>query len=303
MSHQPSVPSGALSELKVTPKHTPKSGKCKPVVLAIISDVHAGSTTAVCPDTIRLDDGGEYRASKPQRWLFANYRDYWQQIAAKRDELKAELYVVINGDLVEGDHHKSTQIMSANPNAQRLAWTACAAEFLAIKPDHIAIIRGTGAHAGESARAEETIADGLRRDKRPIIGDPETGTASWWHWRPEIQGVRLDFTHHGRMGRLPRTRRSNLVLYAWDIFDEHGETGQPAPHLCFRGHNHKRGDTGDSCPVRVVATGAWQLGTEHVKKVSPDSLADIGGAYVVIDRGDYEVRQIKYQHERPIWRP
>jgi len=275
----------------------------RPVLMAVISDVHAGGTTALCPDVVRFDEGGEYHASKAQRWLFANYRDYWQQIATKRDKLDAELYVVVNGDLVEGAHHKTTQIISANPNSQKLVWTECAAEFLRLSPDHITVIRGTGAHEGVAGCNAETIADGLRRDKRPIVADPDTRAASWWHWRPEIQGIRLDFTHHGRMGKLPRTRGSNLVLYAWDIVDSHVESGHPIPHLAFRAHNHKRGDTGSACPVRVVATGAWQLGTEYVHKVQPDSLADIGGACVVIENGEYDVKQITYQPDRPIWRP
>lgn len=280
-----------------------KKPKQRPVLMAVLNDVHAGGTTALCPDVVRFDDGGEYHASKAQRWLYACYRDYWRQIAAKRDALDAELYVVVNGDLVDGDHHNTSQIISRNPNSQALVWTECASVFLALKPDRIAIIRGTGAHAGNSACSEERIADGLRRDKRPIVSDPDTGTASWWHWRPEIQGVRLDFTHHGKMGRLPRTRGSSLVLYAWDIADEHLSSGDPLPHLAFRAHNHKRGDSGDACPVRVVATGAWQLGTEYVKKVAADSLADIGGAYVVIDRGEYEVKQVTFKPERATWRP
>lgn len=271
--------------------------------MAVVSDVHAGGTTALCPDVIRLDDGGEYHAAKHQRWLMGNWKDYWQTIAAKRDDLNAELYVVCNGDAVEGDHHKTTQILSANPNAQAACWNAVWSIPLALKPDRLVLVRGTAAHVGNSASAEERIADGLRRDKRPIISEPDTGTASWWHWRPELQGVRLDFAHHGKMGRLARTRGSALVLYAWDITDEHVKDGHPVPHLAFRAHNHKRGDSGNAAPVRVVATGAWQLATEHVHKVATDSLADIGGAYVVIERGDYDVRQVSYQADRPIWRP
>lgn len=277
--------------------------KPKPVLLAVVSDVHAGGTTALCPDKIILDDGGEYHASRAQRWLMQCWEDYWRQIAERRAKLDAELYVVFNGDCVEGDHHKTTQIVSGNPNAQAAAWNAAASIPLALRPDRIVVVRGTGAHVGVSASAEERIADGLRRDKRPIVSEPETGAASWWHWRPEIQGVRLDFTHHGRMGRLPRTRGSQLVLYAWDITDEHAQSGDPVPHLCFRAHNHKRGDSGGAAPTRVVATGAWQLATEHVHKVASDSLADIGGAYVTIENGEYDVRQITYQPERPIWRP
>lgn len=276
----------------------------KPILLAVVSDVHAGSTSALCPDVVPLDDGNEYHASPAQRWLMQCWREYWQTIAAKRKELGAELYIVFNGDLVEGDHHHTSKIISRNLVAQRTALAEVMKVPLALKPDHIVIVRGTEAHVGESGSSEEAAADGYKRDKRPVVCDPDTGAASWWHWRPELQGVRLDFTHHGKMGRLPRTRGSNLVLYAWNILDEHADDGHPFPHLAFRGHNHKRGDTGNSCPVRVVATGAWQLGTSgHVKKVAADSLSDIGGAYVVIDNGEYDVKEVRFKADRPLWRP
>jgi hypothetical protein len=275
----------------------------RPILLAVVSDVHAGGATALSPDSVPLDDGGEYHASKAQRWLWQCWRNYWETIAARRSELNAELYVVFNGDLVDGQVKGSTQVVSGNPNAQAAIVSAAMAIPLALKPDRIAVIRGTAAHVGLSASAEERIADGLRRDKRPIVSNTETNSASWWHWRPELQGVRLDFTHHGRMGRLPRTRGSGLILYAWDICDEHVQSGHPVPHLAFRAHNHKKGDTGSAAPVRVVATGAWQLGTEYVHRVASDSLADIGGAYVVIDRGEFDFKHVHYQPERPTWRP
>lgn len=275
----------------------------RPILLATTSDQHAGSTVALCPDFIRLDDGGEYHASTVQRWLMQCWRDYWAAVAAKRRALKADLYVVLNGDLVEGDHHKSTQIMSANPNAQAAAWNAVIAVPLALKPDRIVIVRGTGAHAGVSACSEERIADGLRRDKRPIIADPESGAASWWHWRAELHGVLVDVAHHGRIGRREHTRSSQAALYANDIFLAHTKAKHRHPDLCLRGHNHKIADSSDACPTRVVATGAWQVASEHVHKVQPDSLADINGCLVTIDAGQYEVDKITYTPDRPIWRP
>jgi hypothetical protein len=231
------------------------------------------------------------------------WRDYWQRVAEKRAALKAELYVVFNGDAVEGDHHKTTQIMSANPNAQAAAWNAAIGVPLALKPDRIIIVRGTEAHVGQSASAEERIADGLWRDKRPVIREPETGAASWWHWRAEIQGVLVDVTHHGRIGQREHTRGSQIVLYAHDIHLAHTKAGHRPPDLCLRGHNHKVADSFDAVKPRVVATGAWQLGTSHVHKVQPDSLADIQGVIVTIQHGEYDVEKVAFYPERPVWRP
>jgi hypothetical protein len=275
----------------------------RPVVIAAVSDVHAGSAVALCPPVVRLDDGGTYGASPAQSWLWQGWNDFWKEADATRQQEDAEFYGVFNGDLVDGQVKNSTQILSANPNAQAAVVTAAIAVPLALDPDRIIIVRGTEAHVGNSASAEERIADGLRRDKRPIISDPDTGTASWWHWRAEIQGVRLDVTHHGRTGMREHTRGSAAVLHAHDILLSHVKAGHPYPHLCLRAHHHKFNDSHDSCPVRVVTTGAWQLATGFVKKVAADSLSDIGGVIITIRNGEYDLRKVRFYPERPIWRP
>ena len=275
----------------------------KPILLACVSDVHAGGTTALCPDTITLDDGGEYHASKAQRWLMQCWREYWARVAERRAELGAELYAVFNGDAVEGDHHNSSAIISRNPNAQAAAWTEIVRVPLALKPDRIVFVRGTEAHVGQSASSEERIADGLRRDKRPIVSEDGTGAASWWHWRPELQGVRLDITHHGRIGQREHTRSSQIILYAHDIHLSYTKNGERPPDLALRGHNHKVADSFDAVKPRVVATGAWQAGIGYVKKVQPDSLADVQGVIVRIESGHYDVEKVQFHADRPIWTP
>mgnify|MGYP001581964843 CR=1 FL=1 len=274
------------------------------VVIAVVSDIHAGSAVALAPPTVPLDDGGIYRASKAQCWLWDNWQDYLRQVDAARQREDAELYCVFNGDLVDGQVKGSTQILSANPNAQAQVWNEAVRIPLALTPERLVVVRGTEAHTGNSAASEERIADGLRRDKRPIIVASDTTMASWWHWRAEIQGIRLDVTHHGRTGLREHTRGGAAVLHAHDILLSHVKAGHPFPHLCLRGHYHKFNDSHDACPVRVLTTGAWQLATSHVKRIAADSLSDIGGAIVIIRNGEYEVRKVHYRPERgPVWTP
>jgi len=268
------------------------------VVLACVSDVHAGGTTALCPPSIALDDGGEYHASKAQRWLWQSWLEYWDRVRSLQHQHKAKLVMIFNGDLVEGDHHNTSQILSKNPNAQAAVVNAAMAVPLGMKPDRLYIVRGTEAHVGGSASAEERIADGLRRDKRPIEGDPDSGTASWWHLRLEVYNTLIDVTHHGRTGQREHTRGSAAVLHAHDVLLAHAKNGDRFPDLCLRGHHHKFNDSGDAAPVRVFTTGAWQLGTGHVKKVAPDSLADIGGAIVVVTPDGYSLEKVHYRAAR-----
>lgn len=281
-----------------------KAAKSRPVVMSVISDLHAGSVVGLSPAKVRLDDGGYYEATPAQNWLWQSYNQFWQRVEAVRDEHEAELYTVFNGDLVDGQVKHSTQIISGNMNAQAAVVNACMAIPLELKPDAVVIVRGTEAHTGQSACVEERIADGLRRDKRPVIGDPETGTASWWHFRAEIQGVRLDITHHGRTGQREHTRAGAAILHAHDILLSHVKNDEKPPHLCLRGHYHRFNDSGDACPVRVVTTGAFQLKTGYVHKVAADSMADVGGVIVVIQDGAYTVEKVQFKPSRgPVWRP
>lgn len=266
-------------------------------LIAVVSDIHAGSTVALCPPTVSLDDGGHYHASKFQSWLWQCWGQFWQRAEEVRRSEKARLVAVFNGDAVDGDHHNTSQILSRNPNAQAAVVNASMAVPLDLKPDKLLFIRGTESHVGQSASAEERIADGLYRDKRPVIRDEASNNASWWHYKGECDGVRLDITHHGRTGMREHTRGGAAVLYAHDIMAAHVKRNELPPHLCFRGHHHKWNDSHDACPVRVITTGAWQGKTGYVHKVAADSHADVAGALVIIRNGTYHVEKVEFKPE------
>jgi hypothetical protein len=278
--------------------------KSKAVVIAVTSDQHCGSTVALAPEKIELDDGGEYVASKAQRWLWNNWLGFWGKAEERRRSLGAELYCVFNGDMTDGDHHGTTQILSGNPTAQAAVVNACMAPILEKKPDRLFFIRGTEAHVGKSAAFEERIASGLRKDKQPVVGDPETKCASHWHLKMDIQGVRLDFAHHGRVGQRPWTKPNVVANLAAEIFYQHAANNIPYPHIAVRSHMHQLVDTHDQHPVRVIQTPAWQLATAYIHRIAPGAIADVGGLIITIQDGQYDVEKVLYKPE-PVkaWRP
>ena len=247
------------------------------VKIAVVGDLHCGSTVALCPDRILLDDGGAYEASTAQRWLWQCWTDYWQAVDEDRRE-GHQLYLIFNGDMVDGDHHNTPQILSRNPEAQAAVLSAALAVPLALDPDRLFVVRGTEVHVGAGGASEEGVARRWRTDGLPVVPDPESGTASWWHFRGEIQGVRLDVTHHGRTGHREHTRANAANLHAHDILLSHVKAGDPPPHLCLRAHYHRYNDSYDACPVRVVTNAAWQLKTGFIHRIAADTLADIGGS-------------------------
>lgn len=261
----------------------------RPVVLAITSDLHCGSTVALCPPEVPLDDGGAYKANKAQLWMWACWSHYWNRVEEARKEFGGPLYQLFNGDLVDGNHHGTTQITTGNPNGQANILNDCMKIPLSLKPDKIWIVRGTDAHVGQSACSEERIAEGLRKDKRPIEGNAQTGTASHWHAKANFfNRWRLDFAHHGRVGTRPWTKPNVSMNLAAEIFHDHAKEDfrkdrkPTAPHLAIRSHMHQYVDTGDTHPTRLLQTPAWQLATSFIHRIAAGKVGEVGGIIVIL---------------------
>lgn len=265
------------------------------MVIAVTGDLHAGSTVALCPPRITLDDGGEYHASKAQRWLWERWQAFWQHAERHRRAIGGTFYQLYNGDLTEGDHHKSTQILSGNPTAQAAVVNAVLKVPLALKPDGLVFIRGTEAHVGPSAAFEERIALGLRKDGWPVVTDDATGNASHWHWTMAHQGVRLDFAHHGKYGSRPSTKMNTVIALAFDLFTRAHLDGRDPPHLAVRSHMHQYADTHNAYPTRLVQMPAWQLATAYIHRLNPGAIADIGGILITIADGRLAVESVLYR--------
>lgn len=278
-----------------------KQALTRPVVLAITSDHHCGSTVGLCPrEGVELDDDGNmYLPSKAQLWLADCWDDYWETADRLRRELDAELWAELNGDLCEGDHHRTPQIVSRNPDVQGRIMDAVFGVPLALKPEQLFVVRGTETHTGPSGATEEAFA---RRNKATRHGRGRP--FSHWHLRLEVHGKRLDFQHHGRIGQRPWTKLNIVSNMAAQIFYEHAAKGFPHPHLAVRSHFHQHADTHDAHPTRAVQTPAWQVKTAHAHKVVAENLSDVGGIIVVIrPSGQLDIINKLYRPEpAPLWR-
>lgn len=255
-------------------------------LIAVVSDLHAGSTVALAPPRIELDDGGHYEASKAQRWMWERWGQFWDTVERERDRLKADLIFVCNGDATDGNHHGTTQILSGNPTAQAAVLNEVLAIPLALQPTAIAMIRGTEAHVGPSAAYEERVAVGLKKDGRPVILDMENGNASHWQVTLDVHGQRINFAHHGKIGGRPNTKMTAVYSQAFDIWTEHNLRGEPPPHLAVRSHMHRYADSYNAYPTRLIQTGAWQLATSYVHRIAPNALADVGGLLLTVRAGE-----------------
>jgi len=262
-------------------------------IVAIVGDMHIGSTVGLCTPTCKRDDGDEYRASLGQRWLWECWVEFWESVAELGKA--GPVYSIINGDAVELDtKRRSYQRVSQNP-ATILDLADDVMTYPAAVSERMFFIRGTGAHTGKSAWGEELL--GARFDNTEKDGD----NASWWSWLGMVENVRFDVQHHGSMGRREATRMNPVHALAVELELDYIELGLPFPHLAIRSHMHHRGDTFDNHLIRTISLPAWQLGTEYVYRIGAKA-ADIGGIAVICDGKDYEVKKWKFRPLPPkVW--
>lgn len=281
-------------------RRKPKAAKRKPVVIGVVSDLHAGSTVGLCPDEgLPLDDGGRFHPSKAQRWLWQSWLEFWERIARLVSDLQAELWLQVNGDLVDGDHHGTAQIVARTLNVQEICALKVLELPLSLEPAHIFVTRGTSAHAGKLSSDEEKIARKIGAEQ-----EPDTENHSWWRVLLEANGTLIDFQHHGRRGYRPWTRGNAVNMLAAEVVNQWA-TAERMPDLAIRSHVHICADSYDNFPVRVITTPAWQLKTEYIHKIAPESLSSVGGLAIICQpEGGYEVRKYIFRPERPkVWRP
>ena len=272
--------------------------KSQAVLVAVTSDQHTGSTVGLAPpEGTRRDDGGRMMPSKAQIWLWNNWLKFWQTVKSEQQANKARLICVFNGDATDGGaHHGTTQVMTEEDDATAYITRRVFSVPKDLNPAKLYMVKGTDVHVGGPAAPQEvSIAQRLGCER-----DPESQTWASWHLRLTVNGLLLDFQHHGRAGNRPWTRQNAVSALAADIWMEHSLAGLRAPDLAFRSHVHRFADSYDAYPTRVVVTPAWQLKTSFVHRIGPESIADIGGVMVLIKPdGFYTVNPLLYRPSQP----
>ena len=241
-------------------------------VLAVISDTHVGSSTALAPLEFNVHSRNDFevqvtKANKLQKWLYECWTDYWDYVFKLAK--KKRLIVVHVGDLIDGVHHNSLQVMNEVTD-QAEAFLELMLPIVA-KADAFYGILGTApSHAGQENSTEAQ----LYRD----LGAIEFGQTLTL----DIDGTIHDFAHHGRAGSRPWT--SYAANLATEVVYDYASQGLPIPNFIWRGHRHVIDDSGNKLPgTRAISLPSWQLKTSFGWRAAGNTVrSDIGG-YIVVD--------------------
>lgn len=265
--------------------------------LLIVSDGHTNSIVGLSKPETKLDDGSVVSGSIPRRWLFWTWNNILEQVEKKK---KGELIGLLNGDAIEWDAKQRHATELITPNKERAIEMAvevyepffqmCARVF---------VVRGTEAHSGEQAQAEEALA--LNFDN--AVRNPDTERASWWFLPLELDGVRMDICHHprGGSGGRPMNSQSGIDRIASDALFMYANDGATVPHLVIRSHLHGYRDSRDAFRTRAIITPAMSLLTAYTYRIGINFSNPVGAVLVYCHNGEYYVEPLIYPVRRPNW--
>lgn len=270
----------------------------KPTAVIGVSDLHINSKVALCTPTVSLDEDDTHRSSRGQRWLWQCWLEFWDTVRVDYQGWRKIL--VINGDMGELDtKRRSYQIITPNKAIILDMVLNVLAPALDVV-DSVYVVRGTQAHVGKSAWLEEAIARDLDHAVR------HDGSASWWHIRGKIDGIRYDISHHASMGGLPwNAPNAANKLAAKTIWQYRVKMNQPAPDVIWRSHNHRWADSGKNYdPTYALCLPCWSLATEYAYRIGAENdTADIGAVVDEIKDGIRTERRFKFEprENRQVW--
>jgi len=255
---------GAITQSNPIPIF-PMSKKQKPPVgVVVVSDLHVGGTTALWPPDGELTSGNivGFGNNVAQRWLWKCWQDTIKTAAA---HFGSDPFVLIlNGDLMDGDHHRNKELTAVIEADHATAAVKCL-EPLVKLAQKTYVVRGTECHTRDF---ERMIADMLGAE---YCGDKLLLT---------VHGTLIDAAHH-----MPATGRSYLEASALSILMgnarvNYARVEQKMPRVFLRAHRHVGGYYSDG-NAAIVATGAFQLLTRWATKVVGESICR--PAFAILD--------------------
>lgn len=224
-------------------------------IVVVLSDLHVGSTKALCPEGYVTVEGNSISHNPIQGWLYECWIRANNYIA---EVVNGDDYVlVINGDLIEGIHHGTKEIWSPEIGDHAIACHKLLAP-LAEASSRVFVVRGTEAHVNNH--------EGAIGAKLGAEVNPELGIAAFDRLTLDVRGVRCVFRHH--IGTSVRRGLAGTQL-SMQLAEEQVEAacnGEPIPRILVCSHRHKPGIYRDNVGMTLV-TPAWQCLTRFAHKV------------------------------------
>jgi hypothetical protein len=249
-------------------------------ILIDLSDIHCGSTLGLMPPRFETNAGNwvTHGNNLHQIWLWEKWQEFWREADAI---INGEPFVLLlNGDMTEGVHHGTTEIVAAK---KREHWQIAHAVLEPITKRAAAtlFVAGTECHTND-----------MEDDLAKVLKGHELKAKDKWLF--EINGCLCDAAHHTGV-----TSRAYLEATAFSVTMGNAVLNQVrsehrSAKVFLRGHRHCGGVFTDGAHMAVVTPG-WQFLTRHGWKVVPDSVPRPGG--VILDWRNVRHGKLPVSHQ------
>lgn len=258
--------------------------KAKTKKLVVLSDMHIGSTTGLWPKSFKTHEGFHVGQNDFQKWLWSCWVDCQKWIKKKTGDQPYEL--LLNGDLIEGIHHRTIEVMTPDPNDMVGAAIETLAP-IAEKAKAVYLTSGTECH---TRNTEAWVG----RELEAAV-DPSTGHHVFNRLELEFGEHLVAASHHMSTACRPYLEASAHSLTLGSEIQERARAGKRPPTIVIKGHRHVHGIWQDGMGM-CMSTGAWQGLTRHGQKVVPHAVPR--PSCFVLDFTNLEKGDLPVVHQR-----
>lgn len=258
--------------------------------IVAISDTHIGSFAGLCPpEGFDVGDGGLYKPNKFQRTTWRFWQHFWGDFVPKETAGAESTTVILNGDLIDGVHHKATAVISTSWEIQEKAAVQVLGPLS--RDRRLYVVRGTEAHSDIGGQSEERISKAI--DATPN----EIGEYSTWQLWLDVDGVVMQFAHHISTTSSAAYESSAPMREMVAGLVEAAQWDRRLPRVFVRSHRHRFIDVPLASPhgrIHSVITPGWQLRTPFTERIDRVRMPHIGGVVFLIEDGECQVREKLY---------
>lgn len=252
--------------------------------LVVFGDTHVGSTLGVMKPGYVDIEGEKHEGNKLQGWLWDRWRRFEDEVGRI---VRGEKFAVLHmGDVIEGKHHGTTQVVTADVADQPLMAIEVLDPLFQMATKAF-MVEGTECH---TRNTEQSIARRLG-----CTPDPQSGKYAWPQLVMNMNGTRISAAHHVGTTARPYLESSQ---YGPTLNSERlwcSRQGEAMPDHVFRAHRHVYGHYEDDCGAMTI-TPAWQGLTRFGRKVVAGARVTVGGVVLTWDEeGEYRTRKILYK--------
>lgn len=253
-------------------------------LIVCLSDMHSAGSTALFPNRFMQFKNVNHTPTREQVRMYAHWLTCADYVQTMRGQ--GRVFVVHNGDAVDGRHHNSTQIITYDPDEQREIHCELMDTFLRgcsfdrAGGDRLFYVNGTEVHGGD-------IEDAIGADL-----DAETTAAGLHAFKfleLEVNGRVLWFVHHGPAAGEGPDEGNGLRLWLRRVHWQRKKRNKPLPDLIISGHTHQAAyntyivSEGEGYHVlHGMITPSWQMKTRYAYMRVPIAVNEIGAAFVEV---------------------